>query len=90
MSGIPSDLIDNLCKAPDSQIDASIKSDLLLLKNRSCEDAKADLLDIIGRCIDYSLCSGFVLSILQGVLYVDVCGGKMEDCVGRVRSDPFN
>lgn len=82
---IPDELIDHLCSGSDRMIDESIKPDLQRLKGRTDDKVKDDLLDIIGQCINGSLCSGFVLKILQLNLYVDICGGNLEDAVGKIR-----
>lgn len=86
---MPDDLLEMLCEGSDRQIDDCIKPRLLALRGRSCAEAKGDLLGIIGDCINGSLCSSFVLTTLQLVLYVDFCGGKPEECVGKVRNDPI-
>jgi hypothetical protein len=89
MLPIPDELIDHLCTGSDSQIDASIKPNLQKLKGRTDDAVKDEVLEIIGDCISYDLCSGFVLSILQCVFYVDCCSGKIEDAVGRIRVTPL-
>lgn len=84
---IPSELLDHLCEGSDRQLDASLKPRLQALKGREIDEAlKAEVLSIIADCVNYSLCSGFVLSILQTFVWVQICGGKLEDAVGQIRS----
>lgn len=69
-------------------IDESIKPDLQKLKGRTDDAVKGEVLAIIGDCINGSLCSGFVLSILQTVVYVSFCGGKLDECLPTIRVTP--
>lgn len=84
---IPSELIDHLCAGSDRQLDESLKPRLQALKGREIDESlKADVLSVIADCVNYSLCSGFVLSILQTFVWVQICGGKLEEAVGQIRS----
>lgn len=86
---IPNKLIDMLCLGSDRQIDEELKPRLQALRGREDEGVKAEVLQIIGDCINYSLCSGFVLTVLQKVIYVDMCGGNIDEAVGKIRSIPI-
>ena len=87
---IPEELVDILCTGTDSQIDASLKPRLQALKHRTDDLVKDELRGIIGDCIAYDLCSGFVLSALQVAIYVGVCGGKLEDVTPVISVRPWN
>lgn len=86
---IPNELIDTLCSGSDRQIDEELKPRLKALKGREDDGVKEEVLQIIGDCINYSLCSGFVLTVLQTVIYVDMCGGNIDEAVGKIRSIPI-
>lgn len=86
MSAIPSDFIDLLCEGSDRVLDESLKPRFQSLKNRALDDGlKSDVLSIIADCVNHSLCSGFVLTVLQTVVWVQMCGGKLEDACGKIR-----
>lgn len=85
---IPNELIDSLCTGSDRQIDEELKPRLQALKGREDDGVKEEVLQIIGDCVNYSLCSGFVLTVLQAVIYVDMCGGNIDEAVGKIRSVP--
>jgi hypothetical protein len=88
MQPIPDEFIDLLSQGSDTQLDASLKPRLQLLKGRADDGVKTEVLAIISDCINGSLCSGFVLTILQTVVWVEMCGGKLDDAVGKIRCTP--
>jgi hypothetical protein len=85
---IPNEIIDSLCAGSDRQVDKKLKLRLQALKGREDDGVKEEVLQIIGDCINYSLCSGFVLTVLQTVIYVDICGGNIDEAVGKIKSVP--
>lgn len=83
---IPDELIEKLCKLSDRQLDETLKPRLLALKGRKDDEVKSEVLSIIADCINYALCSGFVLTVLQEGVYVRMCGGQLGECVGKIHS----
>lgn len=59
------EIIDVICKAPDSQIDKDIVVELKELKGLPWNEMAEKLDDIIGRCVYASLVSGFALTALN-------------------------
>ena len=86
MQPIPDEFIDLLCQGSDNQIDACLKPRLQALKGRVDSGVKNEVHGIIADCVNGSLCSGFTLTILQTVMWTQMCGGKLEDAVGKIRS----
>ena len=75
------DSIDIICKMSNRQVDPSLIPKLKALKGR--ENIKEELLEtVIDPIINYSLASGFVLSVLQS-LY-EAMGGDIKDATGKV------
>jgi hypothetical protein len=80
-----SSFVDGIKTAPETQIDPIIKERVKNLSNMSQKDGKEILLDIIGDCINYSMCSSFALKLLQ-IMYVEVYDGDILECTGSIRS----
>jgi hypothetical protein len=59
------EIIDRLLEAPDSQLDAALKSDI---RKWTDPPTALQVLETLDRCIHGSLASGFMVTVLQ-VLY---------------------
>lgn len=71
-------LIDHLCKGPDSQIDECVKPRLQALKDLSLLEAKDQLLGIMDDCAYASFCSDFVMQVFN-IMWVSLGGTETEN-----------
>lgn len=70
-------LIDHLCTGPDSQLDECIKPRLQALRELPFSEAKDQLLGIIDDCVYASLCSDFVILVLN-IMWKTLGGTEIE------------
>lgn len=63
------EIVNHLLSAPDTQLDASMKP---LIQKWSVPPAPLELLEVLDFCINGSLASGFVVTLLQ-IYYKEAC-----------------
>ena len=61
-------VLDAMCEAPDSQIDASIVEKLKKLREQTPENIVVDLKNIIDECVYASLASDFSIAMMSTAL----------------------
>lgn len=71
------ELVEQLAKAPDSQLDATMCEKLKLLVGKPIDEVKLGLMEVLDLSARYALASGFMMTALN--ITFQAIGGDLKD-----------